>query len=280
MRKILLILFILPFICISQRYITNGKGLLITSGKTSSQAVVDFLPTDIAGLQYWTYGDKGIVWSGTGVSQWTDQSGKNFNATQSVAAKQYDTIQNAIDGHTVVYYNGNSNFLTLGTQLGKPANWTIFVVGATANNAADQCFVNSCNSAGQSNTMWGRIELITNKLYYIVANGVSAQFSNGYTTNTIMTNNNWDVITQRYTSGNDAAEYWVNNTSKVITKLTTTSTTSAGTAYPFSIGRYGDYDGFYLAGGIAEVIIFNVPLSEVDRLRVENYLHYKYPSVY
>ncbi len=74
-----------------------------------------FLPTSITGCRLWLDANQGITSSGGNVSQWNDQSAVANNFTAAGSARP-TIVTNALNGYTVVRFNGSSNIITAGSS--------------------------------------------------------------------------------------------------------------------------------------------------------------------
>jgi hypothetical protein len=66
------------------------------------------------------------------VTQWSDKTQNNFNATQSVSTSRPVFTPNAINGKSAISFNGTSQFLNLPLAAARPAVYASFFVFKTA----------------------------------------------------------------------------------------------------------------------------------------------------
>lgn len=273
MKKLILLLLFLPVFCYSQQILTGGGKTVQLGGK---QGVTGFLPSDHDSLKLWLYGEK-ISTSGGFVTSWLDQSGNGHNATQSTGSYQPSYIASGIAGHPIVHFDSINDFLTCGTALGKPANYTIFIVFRMVNINITQTACGSLDAPGTLTKSWGAVKnnsTTPGKLFYTFSDG--SNVSQGNTSAAVFTNNTFGIYTEMYTTGQNACEVWSNGISKAITIGTPSATTNSGTAYDFCLGRFGAYNGVYLHGDIAELIVYSTSFTTTQRAMVEIYLSNKY----
>lgn len=219
-----------------------------------------------------------ITVEGTGrISQWADKSGNNYHALMSVDANRPVLSASTINGKDALYFDGLSRFLTLGTVLGKPSNFTVFVVGVFHDQSSKTNMCGSGNSVGSSVTYWGDIGVgrtsNDGKVEYSVGDG--SNYAYGRTTNAIIVTDEWFYGGWVYTGGNKPIWYH-KGIEKAVTYEAGTATSNGGTAYSFSLGKCGEYAGHYLNGKIAEVLIFRRGLSYNEMLLVSEYLENKW----
>ncbi len=99
------------------------------SGQT--RAAGASFPTN--GIRVWLHGDAGVSLDNNGgVSSWSSQVPGNQDANQSSSANRPRLVQNAVDGHSVVHFDGESSFLQLPSTLmtGATAAETFIVLRA------------------------------------------------------------------------------------------------------------------------------------------------------
>src|SRR5216683_2644309 len=83
-----------------------------------------------SGLQLWLKADAGVTLNGSTVSQWADQSGSGYNASQATTSKQPLLVSSVLNGKSVVRFDGAADFLdtTLSIPASTVPNATIFTV--------------------------------------------------------------------------------------------------------------------------------------------------------
>ena len=91
-------------------------GMAVWSNDTTSVNAVtiqNFYTTQNANMLSWLRSDAGIVYSGTAISGWTDQSASTISGSQSNSSNQPALATNAINGLPAVGFNGTSSYLNL-----------------------------------------------------------------------------------------------------------------------------------------------------------------------
>jgi hypothetical protein len=83
-------------------------------GSDAADTGVPFTPAQLPNLALWLVGDKGVSVASNKVTTWADQSGQNNHATQTVGDRQPTQVVNALNGHTVVRFDGLRNSLHVG----------------------------------------------------------------------------------------------------------------------------------------------------------------------
>lgn len=234
-------------------------------------------PTDISGCQLWLDVDQGITKDGSDyVSSWADQSGNNNNATQGTGSYQPQLQSTSIG--SAIFFDGTDNYLTLGTQLGKPANWTIFIVMAMASTTSSQFVLASSDAANNLKSTWGYIRYYSGTYRGIYGDDVSYSITNSVDTQ--FTSSIFSQHTIRYIDGDTKVDLWKTGTTQAVTIDASGANSCEGTAYEMAIGRCGAYNGEYARVYVAELIIYNAALSNNNIDLVEGYLREKYPSLW
>lgn len=213
------------------------------------------------------------------ISQWNDKSGNNYHATQTTSGNRPVINSSLFNGYRTVYFDGTSRFLNLGTALGtiKPANFSVFVVGKFAVTSSKTNMLGSMHSTGNAYTCWGDIGTARTandgKIEYSF--GIGSSYSWGVTTNSVIETNKWFSGGFVY-SGGSLPKWFVDGLEVPVSLLGGTATGCGGTAYSYCLGRSGDYNGQYLNGNIAEVLIFKRALTEQEVYSINIYFKNKW----
>jgi len=213
------------------------------------------------------------------VGCWKDKSGNGFNATQATNAQRPTYTTNQINSKPVLnFVSGNSATLGVGTALGKPANFTSFVVFNTSDVTTQQAVMGSSQNGGANITDWGFVGIAMGNA---PAGAFMTTISDGTNTSiarspALLSNNTYAMIGQRYTAGQALVDTFVNGSAYTNTPWTGTAVSNGGTAYAFALGQCGAYASRFLNGNIAEVIIYNTALTNTQIEQVQAYLNTKY----
>jgi len=254
----------------------------VSDGVSEANALLTVTVSAVVGLSWTPANISGAVWvdadtvtlDGSAVTTITDKVGGTITASQSITYSRPTLIAGGLGGEDVLQFDGN-DWLSFGAALGKPANWTIFVVGMFASMGGKTNMCGSGNSAGQSATFWGDIGVgrVANdgKIEYNFGNGYA--YSLGRSTNQVITAGNWFLCCRRYTSGQDRVVDRVNGSPQEVTKLDGTATECSGTAYSYRIGMGSEYAGQYLTAnsGVKGLVIVPSAISDADAQRLEGY---------
>lgn len=245
------------------RFDTNG----INAGVPVTYTTKYPSPKAVGNLQWWldasqgTYTDAGSTsaTNGQGVQQWNDQSGNARHGTQTTAADKPLYITGAMNGKPVLRFDGVSDYLAFdGTFLvGTP--YTILVVTQITSNQSDNWFVGGNGSTANIDLRFG---------FSSTSNFRLAQGSNS-------------LDAAQTASGVPDMYLGSLNTStgrairKNGTLLATDSNTATIASFTSSnIGKKGS--GNFFRGDLAEIIIYNKELTQLERETVQCYLSQKY----
>lgn len=225
-------------------------------------------PAEISGA-VWVDANEATL-DGSAVTTLTDKVGGTITATQGTSSARPTLVGDVLNGEPVIQFDGG-DYLSFGTTLGKPANWSIFVVGMfdslpTGSNA---CMCGSIDSGGGNANAWGRCLAYNGQSWYAFGNGSVS--SSGYYASAF-SDDTWFMEAQTYTSGADYVKQFLNGVEKTPTKSSTSATACSGTAYEYAIGRQGAV-GQYAPSGSRLKGWVQVPsvISADDRQKLEGY---------
>lgn len=233
---------------------TYSGATTIGAGTLKLQAPVTTAPNTIAGLSYWL--DAASISGLTNVapvSLWPDLSGNGNHFAQSTAANQPWYVAGGlggINGRPVIRFNGSTHQLVYGSTL-TPTNVYIFTRSfgyGTLNGVWGNSSPGDKGIRQSSATAWSSPGDAND-----FCNGTGgAYYINGVAGNTFVSGA--PHLLEAYRGASHTSAY--NNT---------------------IIGGY--YSGRYYSGDVAEVLVFNTPLSTADRQKVETYMLGKWGGV-
>jgi hypothetical protein len=232
-------------------------------------------PLDIAGCALWldgadatsmfdaTSGGSQVLPGGT-IARWQDKSGNGRNATQSASLEQPTLTASALNGKTVVTFDGSND--GLGFSGGTRTQETWFVVWsqtggsdttqAVVSDGASGYGINIGSGAGKVfDSSWGSFSV--SRLYFVYS-GTGA---------TLIAPN---VTTVRRSSADGLAMF--------LDGANRPSSFTATTANATTMARLGSVSSGSnrLGGYIAEVVCYDSPLTTAQRASVEAYLATKW----
>jgi len=145
----------------------------VDAGAEAPETGVPFTPALLPKLALWLVGDMGLSVASNKVTTWTDQSGQNNHATQTVGERQPTQVVNALHGHTVVRFDGVQHALHVAEapslQWGT-GDFTIEMVVSYTNQTTGSIgspyglFLSKQNQTGPNYTgfgFWGNYQLPT-----------------------------------------------------------------------------------------------------------------------
>jgi PKD repeat protein len=212
-----------------------------------------FTPLDADNLQTWYYADSVNIVDAA-VSLWYDLSPNNLNLEQSVVARRPVKIDNVLNGHSVINFDGDNDYLTVNFEntISQP---NAFFVVWKANTSSGNQFAYDGNSTGSRNSLsvtpsMMRINNGTNITYES-----SVPFEN-YILSSVISN----------TTNSKAYE---NGILKIVGNAGNHSLSGLRTGIA--------YNGTSpLNGDIAELIFYNRIVEDDERQIIEKYLMDKY----
>lgn len=205
--------------------------------------------------------DRGVsLGSSGGVGQWFDDSGNGNDAYQLDESAQPLVVENALNGHRVLRFNGENDYLALPDLMAGATEGEIFIV------AKLQDFTNEYNGLAHFGTGYGTS--------YSQDNGDWIWDDFGISNGNPIEGPGSSVLTSPHiydasiaASGTQILRF---NGDELLTR--------SGEAIAFRsdpiIGA--DWLGEFFRGDVAEVLLFNHVLSSQDRSTVVNYLRDKY----
>jgi fibronectin type 3 domain-containing protein len=214
------------------------------------------------------------VTNGSEVTTWRDASGQGYDGF-SVSGQAPTLITGAIGGKTALRFDGQNDYVGLpGGFQNFSAGMTLFVVARPTALQAGSKLVLLGNGAGQANVGFGR-------------NGGSAGLQ--YFTTDSTGSYGW-FATANALATNEAAVYAVVQDGGPVNSSVTATVSkngavvgSDGVYVPPVVARLTNYIGrsywgsdAYFAGDIAEIILYNRPLSAAEQADVHTYLANKY----
>jgi hypothetical protein len=166
------------------------------------------------------------------------------------------------------------DWLSFGTALGRPTDWTVFVVAMQTN--VTKAVIGSSDSTANTTRCWGNIESNAGKLLYRFGDGSAYRY--GVTDNVVITQNNWFCACSTFAAGGPTPLMFVNGTPQAVGTTAGTAINCGGTAYDFSIGRLGAYSGINMANGsriLGAVIVPGASIDTATRQRLEGFYMHK-----
>ena len=249
---------------------TTVKAIAVQSFATSSVSSVFIqidpttagLPT--TNLQLWLKSDIGVTTSGSNVTQWNDMSGNGNNGTQGTPADQPSFIANAINGLPALAFSTTMS-------LNLPSGWSNFT-----SQGFDEFIVLEPTGSSMDNTFMYIGNSSSTNCFTLeqnpVPNGISLAVANGSTLSRVSTSSGVSPLSQWQTIEGALSAGTSPTGSVYINNVLAASGTSQ---YLNTVTRTSNFVGAF-SGNIAEILLYNAPLSATQRAQVEGYLLHRY----
>lgn len=242
-------------------------------------------PTAFGGLALWLDASDAaslVVNGSNQITSWTDKSGTGVAFTQATSGNMPTLNATLFPKNCVNFGFGANSWLTAATNIVVPVNSTVFIVFYWANRGSSYASINlqkgTSSSALQSNNgvpYWSMYTATgmsgfpsatteftdTGAIYTYIATGVAPVNTKGMTAVRVPSSMSKSVLRMNRAS-----------------RKTGGGTTDAMSA-PALINTIGSTDTTYtINGAIAEVVIYNTALSDVQMRQVEEYLTAKWAT--
>jgi len=215
------------------------------------------------------------------VSQWDDKSSSGNHAIQGVGSDQPITGSDTINGKNVITFDGVSDFMTVDSMLATlqaNSEYTLFIVGKT-NSTARHTFFSAGDTGDPSSehahqTLSSTIGLLSRNngtgLYAVGQEFLGAYTSANPFLYTYQTSDTADGDGDKSVISVDGV--------KVNGDVNRVSFSDVASLDGVNLGRNRDSSGgeYYLSGNIAEVVLYNRPLTAQEKALVENLLTNKW----
>lgn len=182
-------------------------------------------------------------------------------------------VSNVINGYPVARFNGTTQYLSYGYDLGNVASYTYFIVCSCADITTEMYLCGGSDSTGTNVSAYA--QLGANKGdngNIIVTYGNDTNYTNNKVTSQILTNDTPVLITIKYNTGDNFTSIYKNGVLQNTSQSSKVVTSSGSTIRNFSIGRPGDYNGAYWKGDIALFAMWNRALNDTERTTIESNL--------
>lgn len=221
------------------------------------------------GLQVWLKSDLGVETSTSNVTKWLDVSGNSNDAAQATGANQPVLTTNAINGLPAITFDGSNDNLTFSSPGGNFANFasgaTVFAVTSPA-ASGPHYILDLANGATSDNITLSN-------------NGTTATFSvyRGSTGSNLSATSSLTLgqfqLFEGYQSGSSTGNIFVNSAQKASGTLSNPNNISRTMNH---IGSNYNASGNFYQGGLAELLVYNRPLTGAEQAGVTGYLLQKY----
>lgn len=233
-------------------------GVLMAIATSAAAAPVAWTPA-IKGLTLWLKADEGLATSG---ASWADKSGKHDNA-KALSGQAPTYVASGLNGLPVASFSGGQVMSIKGSIL-KSQRFTILAVATdTSSYSNNDDFREIVSNWSTSNaetsaflgTIWTNVTGTTeDRIRFTDAIGGAGQSQSGQ--GDIPNPGNGFILTGL--SGKSNACVYLDGKSEYCLGSALPARNLAG---PWSLGRQGSLNGEYWQGDIAEVLVYNRPLT-------------------
>jgi Fibronectin type III domain len=245
----------------------NAAGSSAGSNLAWATTLTNGVSLPFGNLLLWLKADSGLAQTGTNtpVSYWVDQSGSTNNATQGTSANQPLWVTNALNGLPIVRFNGTSSYFSLPQFMSGTVGAEEFVVLKAATNqpAGTPCLwrLGGSETANNYPNISGQIA---------EGFGSTAVYNLGVPAQPLT---NYNVYEVSATNGLWAA--WLDGQLLGSSMVNTYGWGAWATLQSLGCDAWGGPSS-YFAGDVAEVLMFNRPLTGDEKVSVGSYLVLKY----
>ncbi len=243
----------------------NAKGAII---------VTTFTPDSLGGLRLWLRADNGITLNGSTVSQWNDQSGSGNHALQGTETSQPLFVPNILNGKPTVRFDGVDDRLAVLNiaNLNIDQIRTVFIVVRQNVINSLQMFLSKLDPNGtfENGYSIGAVIKSPASLMLIIEEENHSNWASDL-------DDQWTYYSNTLALGTDGIKIY--KAGNLHSQFTTSYDLEGINDDEFLIGSTAnEWHGWgeYFDGDIAEIIIYDSTLSDVDRQVVEAYLANKY----
>lgn len=249
----------------------------------------NFQPIDFNSCQLWldAADSSSITLSGTKVTQWNDKSGNAYIFTQTTSGFQPTYSTASLNGlNTITFTSANTTYLvgTASTNFMRTNSLSVYGVFRTNDqNSGASVFAKSLAGGAAGRILYGVRDSGTPGL---INSGIGTSGSNAYANNVsdTYTADAWRVHGFVSDRSGWTTTLFQNGSLIATTTITADTTTNLTNAFPMLVGAYNNSSGganppqagYYLNGGIAEILVFNSALTTSQREEVESYLARKW----
>jgi hypothetical protein len=202
------------------------------------------------------------------VTTWFDQSGNGKHAVQTTASRQ----PNIVSGGNIrmqatrpaFYFDGVDDFLDCGYVNGgtKPGAFSTWISANLTDISQTRSIFASGNNAGEGKTGYNQFYIHQSYGYKMLGSAGDNTDYKYWATSTVTPTNQRYLFEQHYVSNSATASYlgqfWWNDTRQSVTTISGggTAQQSSGIEFKTSIGRLGEWTGFYFQGMMQEIVTY------------------------
>jgi hypothetical protein len=233
------------------------------------------------GIALWLRADIGVTGT-TAITSWTDQSGNNNHATATTTAPSL--VTNDINGYPAIDFDGSGQYMSIDEGVFKPGIlykdfWTYTVV--TSDKTSTNSVMNELVDRQSGGSGFVSVSIPysnSSTLAHYMATGFSLSNSNPEAGSATP-----HVFATAYSDDNipfsafNKTEIWVDGSTRGASNSNMAPVVGTNTDMFIGAGWRGFHPGsFYRDGKIAEVIVYQAPLTALNHQKILSYLCLKY----
>jgi len=249
--------------------VRNGNGGIINS---VTLTICYTLPTGPGGVGTTDGAGNLVLWlnaenTGNTATNWLDQSGYGSNFSAGTGATLNSDNVNNFDSYN---FNGSSNYFqrAFTTNL-NPNSYSIFSTSRVTSSNEHKAVYSNRDDSGARGFILYSVPYSNNWEFWTGSSGWSSANSS------FSTISSWASQFIRFDNINNGKQIYINNN----LRGADTDNMVRNTVRPFRIGAGANEKvspSYYFNGDISEIIMYNIAISNVERIIVNNYLAAKY----
>ncbi len=226
-----------------------------------------------ANLNLWLRADFGVTQSSNNVSGWQDLSGNNFNFNQFTASYQPTYVASDINNKPAVSFN-NSQILLGGNNNNDYSNGvSAFVVTKASNPSNSDARFFDFGNDQNNDIAFGQIFTSSYLPAFHIYNGITNNYLSSSDT---LNAGSIYVLDAIQTGSSNIANIYYNGSLSATGSLNAAQNVVRGSNAIGGVNTGSGYGTYNYKGDIAEILVYNAPLSDSQRMAVESYLANKY----
>jgi hypothetical protein len=254
---------------------SSAAGTLNTS-VFQNFSFMENVPQTSANLLQWLRADAGVTSSSGSVSTWSDQSGNSNDATQSSGSLQPSLVAGAINSAVMptVTFNGSSQYMNIASDFANMTAGATIVAVLEPTSSVATCTPCAYGNSSNSDAIFAQSVGTQAKL-----NVYDSSTSSSVTTSSNpLTTSAYHMLIETFAPGSSPStgvgtifvdgSQVAQSTSMV---QTMNNTTRSSNLLGAGIGLAN-----YFQGGLAELLVYNSPLSASQLAMVQSYVYSKY----
>lgn len=227
------------------------------------------IPSDFTGLILWLKADALALSNNDPVASWTDSSGNANHATQGTSGSRPVFKTSILNSKAIVRFDGSDDFLKV-TNLAKGVFTMFYVYNMTTGGILAEQSTNAGAVSGDYHYNPGGAH------FAVSVGGSGGNLSAYDSTSPTIGTSAWLMISRTFSGTHAGHLAWVGGVAVTPGGVSASGDpgTSVTTADYYIGGRAGS--SLFMAGDIAEIIVYDNVLSSPNRVTVETYLTSKY----